>query len=164
MGHPAATGPQPYDPAPLDIRTAPVPRYGAAALADLLPAVTAPFGLPGARATGLALEPADRVCVFLVDGMGWELLKAHPAEAPFLTSRLAWPLVLCGRNSLEIFGLTILLSVLGSTLMTLAGRTVIVQLAVNLAGILIIFAIGLLMAWYDGGGRLPARPGTEARA
>ena len=88
MGHPAATGPQPYDPAPLDIRTAPVPRYGAAALADLLPAVTAPFGLPGARATGLALEPADRVCVFLVDGMGWELLKAHPAEAPFLTSLL----------------------------------------------------------------------------
>jgi len=86
-----------------------------------------------------------------------------PREAPLLTSRAAWPLVLCGRNSLEIFGLTILLSVLGSTLMTLAGRAVIVQLAVNLAGILIIFAIGLMMAWYDGGGRLPVRPGAEAR-
>ncbi len=85
-----------------------------------------------------------------------------PRDAAFLTARPSWPLVLCGRNSLEIFGLTILLSVLGSTLMTVAGRGVFVQLAVNFAGILIIFAIGLLMAWYDGGGRLPARP--EARA
>ena len=85
-----------------------------------------------------------------------------PRDAAFLTAPAAWPLVLCGRNSLEIFGLTILLSVLGTTVMTLAGRSALVQLAVNAMGILIIFAIGLVMAWYDGGGRLPARPRRAA--
>jgi hypothetical protein len=87
-----------------------------------------------------------------------------PKDAAFLTSRPAWPLVLCGRNSLEIFGLTILLSALCSTLLTLAGRGAIIQLAVNLAGIVVIFAIGFMMAWYDGGGRLPERPGGTVRA
>ncbi|MFH0242027.1 alkaline phosphatase family protein [Streptomyces sp. HK10] len=80
-------GPAAHDPAPLDPRTAPVPRYGDASLADLLPAVAAGQGVPG-LSSGLELEPADRVCVFLVDGMGWELLAAHPGEAPFLASLL----------------------------------------------------------------------------
>ncbi|HEX5567179.1 MAG TPA: nucleotide pyrophosphatase/phosphodiesterase family protein [Streptomyces sp.] len=80
-------GPPPQEPAPLDPRTAPVPLYGEASLADLLPTVTAGQGVPG-MVSGLDLKPADRVCVFLVDGMGWELLAAHPAEAPFLASLL----------------------------------------------------------------------------
>ncbi|MEU7041841.1 nucleotide pyrophosphatase/phosphodiesterase family protein [Streptomyces varsoviensis] len=75
------------DPTPLDPRTAPLPRYGAGALSDLLPAVAAGLEVPGLT-SGLQLEPADRVCVFLIDGLGWELLKAHPAEAPFLHSLL----------------------------------------------------------------------------
>ncbi|WP_233447269.1 alkaline phosphatase family protein, partial [Streptomyces albireticuli] len=76
------------DPAPLDPRSAPLPRYGTGSLADLLPAVASGMGVPG-LSTGLELTPADRVCVFLVDGMGWELLRAHPAEAPFLHSLMA---------------------------------------------------------------------------
>ncbi|MGO4428701.1 alkaline phosphatase family protein, partial [Streptomyces sp. MCAF7] len=81
------------EPQPLDPRSAPVPRYGTGSLADLLPAVAAGQGVPGLPAlsspsSGLALAPADRVCVFLIDGLGWELLRAHPAEAPFLTSLL----------------------------------------------------------------------------
>ncbi|UQI47471.1 alkaline phosphatase family protein [Streptomyces sp. HU2014] len=75
------------EPAPLDPRSAPLPRYGTGSLADLLPAVASGMGVPG-LSTGLELTPADRVCVFLVDGMGWELLRAHPAEAPFLHSLL----------------------------------------------------------------------------
>ncbi|MGW7352403.1 alkaline phosphatase family protein [Streptomyces sp. NPDC054784] len=103
-----SSGPTPSDPAahrtgapgpavppdeqpPLDPRTAPVPRYGHGSLADLLPAVVSGQGVPelAGLATGLTLEPADRACVFLVDGMGWEALAAHPDEAPFLTSLLA---------------------------------------------------------------------------
>ncbi|MEU4204304.1 nucleotide pyrophosphatase/phosphodiesterase family protein [Streptomyces sp. NPDC026294] len=81
------------EPEPLDLAGAPVPRYGTGSLADLLPTVTAGQGLtlPGtghAGAPGMRLDPADRVCVFLVDGLGWELLRAHPDEAPFLTSLL----------------------------------------------------------------------------
>lgn len=77
-----------HDPVPLDPRTAPLPRYGTGALADLLPAVASGMGVPGLT-TGLELAPADRVCVFLIDGLGWELLRAHPAEAPFLHSLMA---------------------------------------------------------------------------
>ncbi|MGP3947762.1 alkaline phosphatase family protein [Streptomyces sp. 7N604] len=77
-----------HEPAALDPRSAPAPEYGTGSLADLLPTVVAGQGVPGLSA-GLGLEPADRVCVFLVDGLGWELLKAHPGEAPFLTGLLA---------------------------------------------------------------------------
>ncbi|MGW8377260.1 nucleotide pyrophosphatase/phosphodiesterase family protein [Streptomyces sp. ODS28] len=86
MAQPATDHSSPgEEPAPLDPRTAPVPEYGAASLADLLPAVVAGQGVP-VPATGLSLEPADRACVFLVDGMGWQLLQRHPDEAPFLAS------------------------------------------------------------------------------
>lgn len=86
MAH--AAGPVWPEPTPLDPRKAPVPEYGTGSLADLLPAVAAGQGVPG-MSSGLSLIPADRVCVFLIDGLGWELLKAHPDETPFLTSLLA---------------------------------------------------------------------------
>lgn len=85
---PPAAGFGAADPAPLDPRHAPVPEYGSGSLADLLPAITAGMGLKGIPPTGLLLPPADRVCVFLVDGLGWQALRQHPAEAPFLTSLL----------------------------------------------------------------------------
>ncbi|MFD4997075.1 alkaline phosphatase family protein [Streptomyces buecherae] len=76
--------------ATLDPATAPLPQYGTGSLSDLLPAVVVGQEVPGLAGTpGLDLAPADRVCVFLIDGLGWELLRAHPAEAPFLTSLLA---------------------------------------------------------------------------
>jgi predicted AlkP superfamily pyrophosphatase or phosphodiesterase len=77
-----------HDPLPLDPREAPVPRYGTGSLADVLPAAAAGLGVPG-LSSGLGLPPADRVCLFLVDGLGWEALRAHPREAPFLTSLLS---------------------------------------------------------------------------
>lgn len=76
------------EPAPRDPGTAPAPRYGIASLSDLLPAVAAGLGLTCTPQTGLDLRPADRICVFLVDGLGWDLLRAHPAEAPYLNSLL----------------------------------------------------------------------------
>ncbi|MQY12934.1 hypothetical protein SRB5_30730 [Streptomyces sp. RB5] len=70
-------------PAPLDPAHAPVPRYGDAGLADLLPTLAAGLGVPGPTAI-LPLEPVDRACVFLIDGLGWQQLREHPDEAPFL--------------------------------------------------------------------------------
>ncbi|MEY9964530.1 hypothetical protein ABIA33_002572 [Streptacidiphilus sp. MAP12-16] len=81
----------------LDPASAPAPAYGSAALSDLLPAVAKGLGVSDAPETGLVLPPADRVCVFLVDGLGWEQLRAHPAEAPFLTSLLPSSLAGTGR-------------------------------------------------------------------
>ncbi|WNI18425.1 alkaline phosphatase family protein [Actinacidiphila sp. ITFR-21] len=85
MAHPVTDA---YGPAPLDPRAAPVPEYGTGALCDVIPAALAGFAVPGMPPTGLVLAPADRVCVFLVDGLGWELLLRHPDEAPFLSSLL----------------------------------------------------------------------------
>ncbi|MFJ6482870.1 MULTISPECIES: alkaline phosphatase family protein [unclassified Streptomyces] len=76
------------EPELLDLAGAPVPEYGVGSLADLLPTLVAGQGVPGFTAAITELTPADRNCVFLVDGMGWEQIKAHPDEAPYLTSLL----------------------------------------------------------------------------
>src|SRR5215467_9682267 len=61
-----------------------LPRYGESTLADLACSVLASLGV-GAEPNPLQLPPADRVCVLVVDGLGWELLREHPAAAPFLS-------------------------------------------------------------------------------
>lgn len=78
----------PDDPTPLAIDGAPVPDYGTGSLADLLPTLAAGQGVPGLTALIEELTPADRNCVFLIDGLGWQQIKEHPDEAPYLTSLL----------------------------------------------------------------------------
>ncbi|KAB2346489.1 alkaline phosphatase family protein [Actinomadura rudentiformis] len=69
----------------------PVPRYGAGALADLPPSVLAGLGVPGTQNV-LGLPRLPRACVLIIDGLGWELLRAHPEDAPFLASLPGGPL------------------------------------------------------------------------
>lgn len=76
------------DPVLLPVDSAPVPEYGSGSLADLLPTLLAGQEVPGFTAAIGELTPADRNCVFLIDGLGWEQIKAHPDEAPFLHSLL----------------------------------------------------------------------------
>ena len=40
----------------------------------------------------LGIEPAPRVCLLLVDGLGWDLLRANKEAAPFLNSIAGEPL------------------------------------------------------------------------
>jgi Type I phosphodiesterase / nucleotide pyrophosphatase len=61
-----------------------VPRYGESSLPDLASSVLASLGVPG-EANPLGLAAADRVCLLVVDGLGWELLREHQAAAPFLS-------------------------------------------------------------------------------
>ncbi|GAA0377922.1 phosphodiesterase [Acrocarpospora corrugata] len=63
-----------------------LPAYGSASLSDFPGSLLAAFG--GDAENTLGLAPASRVCLFLVDGMGAELLRAHPAAAPFLSAAL----------------------------------------------------------------------------
>ena len=63
----------------------PLPAYGHGSLADLAPSVLAALGVPG-ETNVLGLPSFPRACVLLVDGLGWELLRAHPAQAPYLSS------------------------------------------------------------------------------
>jgi len=57
----------------------------AGTLADVGPAVLAGLGVPGTTDV-LGLPAAPKVCLLLVDGLGWQLLQAHSADAPFLSS------------------------------------------------------------------------------
>jgi hypothetical protein len=62
-----------------------LPRYGEASLADLLPSVLGALDIPGEHDL-IGVPRSRRYCVLLIDGLGWNLLRAHPAQAPFLIS------------------------------------------------------------------------------
>jgi Type I phosphodiesterase / nucleotide pyrophosphatase len=60
-----------------------VPRYGSGALSDLVPSVLAALGVPGFENV-LRMEPLPGVCLLVIDGLGWELIRDHAEAAPFL--------------------------------------------------------------------------------
>ncbi|HSE07206.1 MAG TPA: alkaline phosphatase family protein [Nocardioidaceae bacterium] len=65
------------------------PAYNDRSLGDVFPAVARAMGVDaGLGETSLVLPEAQRYVVFLVDGLGYELLRDHPDEAPFLHSLL----------------------------------------------------------------------------
>ena len=68
--------------APVPLPT--VPHYGEGSLADLACSLLASLGI-GGEPNPLALPGTGRACLLIVDGLGWELLRAHPAAAPFLS-------------------------------------------------------------------------------
>jgi len=63
------------------------PRYGRASLADLVPALLHAIGVAGFEDV-LGVEPCSRACLLLIDGLGFELVRTHPDDAPFLLSLL----------------------------------------------------------------------------
>jgi hypothetical protein len=68
-----------------------LPRYGIRSLGELLPSLLSALGIAG-FANSLAIEPVSRVCLLLVDGLGWELLQENRKSAPFLNSIASDPL------------------------------------------------------------------------
>lgn len=64
------------------------PEYGRSSLADVAPSVLSALGVPG-EPNPLGLPPTRHAWVLLVDGLGWELLRAHARQAPFLSGLLA---------------------------------------------------------------------------
>ncbi len=61
-----------------------LPSYGEGTLADLASSLLASLGLVR-EPNPLGLPETDRACLLIVDGLGWELLRDHPAAAPFLS-------------------------------------------------------------------------------
>jgi hypothetical protein len=64
--------------------SATVPDYGQGTLPDLATSLLASLGVDDAP-NPLGLVQARRACLLIVDGLGWELLRAHQAAAPFLS-------------------------------------------------------------------------------
>lgn len=68
-----------------------VPRYGRRSLGEVLPSLLGSLGL-SQFANPLGIPSARRACLLVVDGLGWELLRANPSAAPFLNSIAGEPL------------------------------------------------------------------------
>ncbi|MEP7104853.1 MAG: alkaline phosphatase family protein, partial [Chloroflexota bacterium] len=68
--------------------TAVAPRYGSASLADLMPSLLHALGVPGFTSV-LGIEPCARACLLVIDGLGFEQVRAYARHAPFLASLLA---------------------------------------------------------------------------
>ena len=69
-------------------------------------------------------------------------------EARFFAGWGAWPFLVCGRNSLYIFCLGILLSVLGHLVLNEFFGGLAMQLAVSIAGVVIMIAVAALLEWF----------------
>jgi hypothetical protein len=71
----------------------------------------------------------------------------HP-QARFLASSGSWPFVVCGRNSLYIFCLSILLAVLGHLVLNQFFGGILMQFAVSVAGVAIMIGVAALLEWF----------------
>ena len=71
-----------------------------------------------------------------------------PRTWPGLKSPLLRPAVLCGQHSLEIFCLGVFLAFAGHFIIEEVSGRITAQIAVSLAGVLIMVAAAWLMAWY----------------
>ncbi len=66
------------------------PAYGDRSLADVVPSVARALGVPlDGHPSGLELPSAPSYVVFLIDGLGAELLDRHSHAAPYLASLVA---------------------------------------------------------------------------
>lgn len=62
-----------------------LPRYFGGSLADVIPSAVAALGIPG-WSNLLELPQSQSYVVFLVDGLGWNLLRSRASLAPYLAS------------------------------------------------------------------------------
>jgi hypothetical protein len=83
--------------------------------------------------------------------LGLALLAAHliPPQAEFLAGRVARPFVMCGRHSLHIFCLGILLSTIGRLIINESLGGALLQCVVSVAGIAIMIGVAALMDWFN---------------
>ncbi len=83
----------------------------------------------------------------------WTVSRLIPANTRWLSSRWAAPFVLCGQHSLPVFCCGIFLSFLGRLVMEETDDWW-VQVAVNVAGALLLVGVGALGAYYREKGRV----------
>jgi hypothetical protein len=76
------------------------------------------------------------------------VVRFVPADARFLRSDWARPLIVCGEHSLEIFCLGVFLSFTAHILMIEVSSRIPFQLLVSLGGILSMIALASVMTWY----------------
>jgi hypothetical protein len=85
-------------------------------------------------------------------------------DSAILRHPLSKLVIACGQHSLHVFCLGILLSVLGRFMVNSISSGLLMQLAVNVAGLALMIALAQLMSWYKKKSRPPApAPVAQAR-
>jgi hypothetical protein len=79
-------------------------------------------------------------------------------DSAILRHPLARPVIVCGQHSLHVFCVGILLSVLGRFIVGVSSNNLLVQAAVNVAGLALMIGLAQLMAWYRKKSRAPTAP------
>ena len=90
------------------------------------------------------------------------VVRFVPADARFLRSRLVQPIIRCGQQSLQVFCLGILLSVLGFFVFAEWSDSLTAQLTVNMAGVALMIGAGALITWYRNIDRVKAAAARDA--
>jgi hypothetical protein len=83
-------------------------------------------------------------------------------ESRFLQHRWARPVIICGQQSLYIFCLGIVLSVLGHFLLAEFSGGFLMQIGVNLIGVGAMIAVALLLNWFKTASRRSPRPASAS--
>jgi hypothetical protein len=108
--------------------------------------------LVGGKPLWLFLSKRDLGLLRFANVLAVALLVArliHP-RGRLVTGRGAWPFVICGRHSLHIFCLGILLSVIAHLVLNEFFGNVPMQLLVSAAGIAVMVGVAALMEWFAG--------------
>src|SRR5919106_6298573 len=76
-----------------------------------------------------------------------------PAQAAFLAGRVARPFIMCGRHSLHVFCLSILLAAIGRLVIAEFFGGFLLQCVVSAAGVAMMIGTAAVMDWFNGGQR-----------
>jgi hypothetical protein len=105
----------------------------------------------------LSLDKTNLAPLRLVSFLFLAIATVHfvRPDSAFLRSRWARPVIICGQQSLYIFCLGILLSVLGHFFLAEFSGGLIAQIAVNLGGMSAMIAVALMLEWFKAASRRP---------
>jgi hypothetical protein len=115
---------------------------------------------------GLLLKPLwpiskTNLALFrVINFLALAILTMHfvPQNAAFLKSRLARPVIICGQQSLQVFCVSILLSVLGHFVLIELYGGLAMEIVVTLIGFALMISTAALLEWYRALDRGTARP------
>ena len=76
------------------------------------------------------------------------IVKMIPVDLPVLHSRVLYPMILCGQNSLEVFCFGVFLSFAAHFVLNEITGTLAMQLLLSVAGIILMISLSALLSWY----------------
>ncbi len=94
--------------------------------------------------------------------VAWLVRRLVPSNSAFLTWRIFEPLRRCGEQSLLIFCLGTFLALSGQVIVSQFEESLLSQISVSVAGIVVMCAVAYVAAWFKSGG--PAGPRKTSTA